>query len=251
MQSMICANDRRLYRLKVVLVCLEITHLIFIITHTYLIFIIKSEVWIIDHCLGLGHETMLCVVCLTMLLCSPVQSDILTTLLHLCCIFSPAQYFVLVEHHVWVLNQRDGIFKTTRATFETSNYHRRPWDRYTAPIVKGAEHPPLPSPDPPPQKKKKKKKNEKLSILVIGLVEKIGRTVKQSSDLKTSSGTSPKSGSPTVKSFTFLLILFVCHVHSGSQPIFMVQSHFQYCCQSINGTSTSLLKRSVSIKSIS
>ena len=34
----------------------------------YLIFIIKPEVWIINHCLGLGHETMVCAVCLTMLL---------------------------------------------------------------------------------------------------------------------------------------------------------------------------------------
>ena len=29
-----------------------------------LIIIIKSEVWTIIHCLGLGHETMLCAVCL-------------------------------------------------------------------------------------------------------------------------------------------------------------------------------------------
>ena len=29
-----------------------------------LIIIIKSEVWIITHCLGLGHETMVCAVCL-------------------------------------------------------------------------------------------------------------------------------------------------------------------------------------------
>ena len=34
----------------------------------YLIIIIKSEVWIINHCLGLGHETMVCAVCLTMFL---------------------------------------------------------------------------------------------------------------------------------------------------------------------------------------
>ena len=32
----------------------------------YLIIIIKPEVWIINHCLGLGHETMVCAVCLTM-----------------------------------------------------------------------------------------------------------------------------------------------------------------------------------------
>ena len=34
-----------------------------------LIIIIKPEVWIINHCLGLGHETMVCAVCLTMFLC--------------------------------------------------------------------------------------------------------------------------------------------------------------------------------------
>ena len=33
-----------------------------------LIIIIKSEVWLINHCLGLGHETMVCAVCLTMFL---------------------------------------------------------------------------------------------------------------------------------------------------------------------------------------
>ena len=34
----------------------------------YLIIIIKSEVWIVNHCLGLGHETMVCAVCLNMFL---------------------------------------------------------------------------------------------------------------------------------------------------------------------------------------
>ena len=29
-----------------------------------LIIIIKSEVWTIIHCIGLGHETMVCAVCL-------------------------------------------------------------------------------------------------------------------------------------------------------------------------------------------
>ena len=33
-----------------------------------LIIIIKSEVWTIAHCLGLGHETMICAVCLSILL---------------------------------------------------------------------------------------------------------------------------------------------------------------------------------------
>ena len=34
----------------------------------YLIIIIKPEAWIINHCLELGHETMVCAVCLTMFL---------------------------------------------------------------------------------------------------------------------------------------------------------------------------------------
>ena len=34
----------------------------------YLIIIIKSEIWIINHYLGLGHEAMVCAVCLTMFL---------------------------------------------------------------------------------------------------------------------------------------------------------------------------------------
>ena len=32
------------------------------------VIIIKSEVWIITHCLGLGYETMVCVVCLSIFL---------------------------------------------------------------------------------------------------------------------------------------------------------------------------------------
>ena len=39
----------------------------------YLIIIIKPEVWIINHCLGLGHETMVCAVCLTMFLLTHYQ----------------------------------------------------------------------------------------------------------------------------------------------------------------------------------
>ena len=33
-----------------------------------LIIIIKSDVWIITHCLGLGHETMVSAVCLSLFL---------------------------------------------------------------------------------------------------------------------------------------------------------------------------------------
>ena len=32
------------------------------------VIIIKAEILIITHCLGLGHETVVCAVCLTMLL---------------------------------------------------------------------------------------------------------------------------------------------------------------------------------------
>ena len=34
--------------------------------------IFKSEVWTITHCLGLGHETMVCAVCLYILICTYV-----------------------------------------------------------------------------------------------------------------------------------------------------------------------------------
>ena len=34
-----------------------------------LFIIIKSEVWTITHCLGLGHETIVCAVCLSIFLC--------------------------------------------------------------------------------------------------------------------------------------------------------------------------------------
>ena len=58
----------------------------------------------------------------------------------------------------------------------------------------------------------------KLFILVIGLVEKNGRTVKQSSDLKTSSIPlqSLEAQLSSLSLVVVLLILFVCHVHSGS-----------------------------------
>ena len=42
----------------------EYTHCLFII--------IKSEVWTIIHCLGLGHETMVCALCLSILLSAHV-----------------------------------------------------------------------------------------------------------------------------------------------------------------------------------
>ena len=52
-------------------VCFQFTHFLVTIERIYipcLIIIIKSEVWTITHCLGLGHETMMCVVCLSVFL---------------------------------------------------------------------------------------------------------------------------------------------------------------------------------------
>ena len=93
---------------------------------------------------------------------------------------------------------------------------------------------------PPPQKKKKKKNNEKLLILVIGLVEKNGRTVKQSSYMKTSSISVPLQSLEAQLSSLSLVTACGCFVDTVSlpcafrfAPIFMVQSHFQYCWQSI------------------
>ena len=40
-----------------------------------LIIIIKSEVWTITHCLGLGHETMVCAVCLSIFLPSGILGN--------------------------------------------------------------------------------------------------------------------------------------------------------------------------------
>ena len=42
-------------------------------------------VWIINHCLGLGHETLVCAVCLTMFLCyvlGSLATDVINTMVH-------------------------------------------------------------------------------------------------------------------------------------------------------------------------
>ena len=76
---------------------------------------------------------------------------------------------------------------------------------------------------------------KKFFILVVGLVEKIGRTVKQSSDLKTSSIPllSLEAQLSSLSLVAVFVDMLVCLVHSGFSTIFMVQSQFQYCCQSI------------------
>ena len=51
--------------------CFQFTHSLAMIERIYilcLIIIIKSEVWTSTHCLGLGHETMVCAVCFSIFL---------------------------------------------------------------------------------------------------------------------------------------------------------------------------------------
>ena len=54
-----------------------------------LIIIIKPEVWIINHCLGLGHETMVCAVCLTMFLWICDMTRLLRGTFHVLVVFAP------------------------------------------------------------------------------------------------------------------------------------------------------------------
>ena len=74
----------------------------------YLIIIIKPEVWIINHCLGLGHETMVCAVCLTMFLrnrdifCLMILCVDYRHLTH-CCLVTP--YSVIKLGHHWFMQQ--------------------------------------------------------------------------------------------------------------------------------------------------
>ena len=55
----------------------------------YLIIIIKPEVWIINHCLGLGHETMVCAVRLTMFLWICDMTRLLRGTFHVLVVFAP------------------------------------------------------------------------------------------------------------------------------------------------------------------
>ena len=57
------------FSLPISLVMIEIIYILF------LIIIIKSEVWTINHCLGLGHETMVSAVCLSIFLLSHRDND--------------------------------------------------------------------------------------------------------------------------------------------------------------------------------
>ena len=118
-------------------------------------------------------------------------------------------------------------------------------------IINALELSSLPPPPPPPPQNKN---YEKLFILVISLVEKIGRTVKQSSTWKLAQF-SPMSGSHSWELWSLshvavLLLLFVCHVHSGLHQ-YSWFSHISSTVANRYRKSTSLLKRSVSITLIS
>ena len=117
----------------------------------------------------------------------------------------------------------------TRATFETSNYPRRPCDRYTAPNSKciGAE-----PPFPPPQKKKNEKSNRPgLKKLVAQWNSLVTWKLVQYPYLSKVW----KPNCQLVKSFTCGCFVDTVRLPCAFRfaPIFMVQSHFQYCCQSI------------------
>ena len=64
------------FRLPISLVMIERIYISCLI-----IIIIKSEVWTSNHCLGLGHETMVCTVCLSIFLWILLMEDIHLTLL--------------------------------------------------------------------------------------------------------------------------------------------------------------------------
>ena len=55
----------------------------------YLIIIIKSKVWIVNHCLGLGHETMVCAVCLNMFLWICDMTRLLRGTFYVLVVFAP------------------------------------------------------------------------------------------------------------------------------------------------------------------
>ena len=62
------SRDRALWKVALSLILCLCRHIV--TTAHYIIIIIKSEVWTITHCLGLGHETMVSAVCLSIFLCS-------------------------------------------------------------------------------------------------------------------------------------------------------------------------------------
>ena len=64
--------------------------------------IIKSEVWLINHCLMWGHETMVCAVCLALSLLIPFSPDHLFK-----CISLSENYSILIQIFAWWRHQTE------------------------------------------------------------------------------------------------------------------------------------------------
>ena len=68
-----------------------------------LIIIIKSKVWTITHCLGLGHETMVSAVCLSIFLVHPMS------LAFYCCLWYLAQWPCIGVDKSWMCNNSSAM----------------------------------------------------------------------------------------------------------------------------------------------
>ena len=163
--------------------------------------------------------------------------------------FTPCPYYRCWPAHLW-----------TRATFETPIYPRRPRDQYTAPIVNTLElsaphqievkKKPLQSCDQPGEVSNNKYMCGSKKMVALWN----SHFVKQSSDLKTSSIPLRYQWKPncqrrsSLSLVAILLIPFVCHV---------ILHQYSWCGRIPSAVanryrkSASLLKRSVSITSIS
>ena len=64
-----------------------------------LIIIIKSKVWTITHCLGLGHETLVCAVCLSIFFWNLNSERVRWIALILACSSKPIQNWLPIRSH--------------------------------------------------------------------------------------------------------------------------------------------------------
>ena len=116
----------------------------------------------------------------------------------------------------------DQLHPTTRTTFETPKYPRRPRDQYTAQIVNTLE---LSAP-PPNRGKKKQLFNLVISLMKFRTTNTYAaakmvavwnsRFVKQSSDFKLAQYLSDVTGSPTVKGgLSLVAVLLITNIHGS------------------------------------
>ena len=103
-----------------------------------LIIIIKSEVWTITHCLGLGHETMVCAVCLSIFLWSDSQVIYTKLASHWLSLPRAGQYWCDAQTEMEPRKSKyncDVIIKTSwRAQMDI----RRPYSNYPQPWNMGS-----------------------------------------------------------------------------------------------------------------